>query len=100
MAKDVRKNVENILHEFPETRNCDKQLIVKYWQLVDMISMNDINEFLQGFIDRSTSTESIRRARQLIQEEGYYLPTDETVAKRRMRQKKMKYAIKEERNVV
>lgn len=93
--KSIRHNVEKILGSYPETRNDDKKLILKYWQLYDKIPMDNIESFKLGFINSSTSTESIRRARQLIQEEGKFLPTDEMVAIRRWKKSKMENAIKE-----
>jgi hypothetical protein len=99
--RTIRDNVEEILRDYPYTRNSDKKLIIKYWEIVDKISMNSIDEFLHGFMVKATNPESIRRARQLIQEEGKYLPTDPTVLeRRRKKQYLMKESIKKHRQVV
>ncbi len=101
MAKRVRKNVEMILRDYPETRNSDKLLILKYWELVDKLPMYSMARFKDAFVLNSTNTESIRRARQLIQEEGHYLPTKkEVISRRRKKEIEMFTAIVEEREVV
>lgn len=102
--KTVRKYVEIILSKFPETRNCDKLLTLKYWQHVDGLPMKDENSvsaFKNAFLESSTSMESIRRARQLIQEEGKLLPTKSSVIQSRNKKKNlMEEAIISEREVV
>ena len=101
MAKQVKKHVEEILKNYPETRNSDKLLILKYWELVDKLPMYSMSRFKEAFLLNSTNTESIRRARQLIQEEGRYMPTkDSVVTQRRKKEVKMKTSIIEEREVV
>lgn len=88
------------MKDFVETRNSDKALILKYWELIDKIPMDSMSNFKSAFLTDSTSTESIRRARQLVQEDGKYLPTDETIIARRYKQYKMVGAIKNNREVV
>lgn len=89
----IRDNVEKVLGIFPETRNSDKLLIVMYWTMIDGLTFNSEEEFISGMVNKATSTESIRRARQLVQEEGKFLPTDKTILARRMKKSKMELAI-------
>jgi hypothetical protein len=91
--KSIRQNVEAIMREYPDTRNDDKLLILTYWNLFDKIVKDQMVSPID-VLDKATSTESIRRSRQLIQEEGKYPATDETVIGRRNKEKKMKEAIK------
>jgi hypothetical protein len=86
----IRENVEAILAKHPGTRNDDKDLMLTYWEEIDNVKLG--NRF--DFIFFATSPESIRRARQLIQEEGSYLPDDEVVAKRRRRESQMVHAVR------
>jgi hypothetical protein len=76
MMKHTKDKVAAILNEWPETRNCDKKLCVSYWKLVDGIQELDQ-------VERATSPEAIRRARQMLNESGRYLATDPDVLKRR-----------------
>lgn len=97
----IRDNVAKILKDYPETRNSDKLLILKYWELVDKLPMDNIDKFREAFVKKSTNTESIRRARQLIQEEGKFLPTDKhVIEKRRRKEQLMIESIVNEREVV
>jgi hypothetical protein len=86
----IRENVEAILAKHPSTRNNDKDLMLTYWEEIDNVELGNRFEF----IFFATSPESIRRARQLIQEEGSYLPDDEVIAKRRGRESQMVRAVR------
>lgn len=75
----VETKVVWLLHHDIHLRNCDKCLIFNYWQNVDGLNTTDeiINE---SIIHSLTSSESIRRCRQFVQNElGLFLPTDENV---------------------
>lgn len=93
----IKENVEMILRKDVKSRGCDKRLIMLYWKDVDEV---DFLNFEEEFISKSTSSESIRRVRQLIQEEGRYLPSDEIVLLRRLRRVKMKDSIVNNRDVI
>lgn len=93
----IRENVELVLMESVESRNNDKKLILEYWKSIDGITMSN---FESEFISKGTMPESIRRARQLIQEEGKYLPTEDVVKARRGKQISMENAIVNHREVV
>ena len=80
-SRRVKQNVLHILEHHPETRNDDKLLMLKYWELFDELSFDET--FPTVFAARATNPESIRRARQSIQESGLYLPTTEEIRKRR-----------------
>jgi len=73
--------VKTILENYPETRNSDKRLIWKFWEIEGATNGNVI--FFASFL-KATSHESIRRARQLIQAKYPELqPTSELVRKQR-----------------
>jgi hypothetical protein len=76
--RSIRHQVRMILHENVDCRNSDCLLICKWLEENGYSTVYQI----QNNFD-SVSFESIRRARQLIQAKGDYLPTDETVIKRR-----------------
>lgn len=80
-ATKVKENLITILEEFPETRNNDKLLMLRYWELCDDVDMTE--NFEKTFLASATSPESIRRARQLLQSKGLFLPTDEEVIRKR-----------------
>src|ERR1035437_9898163 len=63
--------VKEILKEYPETRDSDKLLILKVWESEGLFLSDDQREtFL-----KLTSSETIRRTRQKLQEQGYYKST-------------------------
>ena len=68
-----------ILNNYPKTRNNDALLIQKYRELVDGAPVMP-----EELVLRLTCSESIRRVRQVIQNEFcLYLPTDPTVLEKR-----------------
>jgi hypothetical protein len=83
--KEVLSNTEMairyILAHYPEARNNDKLLMLLYWELADKISIP--KEFRQAFLYRATPPETIRRARQKIQSQHEYLPSEDVLRKRR-----------------
>lgn len=91
----IRENVEKLMVKYPNLRNSDKELMVKYWEEIDQLDFTSVIRFLNGFKSETTaSPESIRRARALIQAEGKLLPTDETVMARRWKKSKMEEALR------
>ena len=63
--------IKEILKEYPETRDSDKLLILKVWESEGLFLSDDQREtFL-----KLTSSETIRRTRQRLQEQGYYKST-------------------------
>lgn len=95
-SKTIKNNVEQIFLQHEKARSNDKLLMLLYWKNIDKIDMTSES----SFVERATTPESIRRARQLIQEEGLLLPSEDVVARRRGRQKAMRNAIVQERRVV
>lgn len=88
-AKEVRDNVYSILENFPETRNDDRLLMLRYWSQVDEIQYDHL--FPLQFATKSTSPESITRARRSIQAAGTFLPTEQDVLdRRRIRQEELR----------
>lgn len=77
----IKSNVLALLEAFEDTRNSDKFLLLKYWQVVDGI--NTTIGFGPQFLRQATSPESITRARRSIQSTGLFPPTDPTVLKKR-----------------
>lgn len=86
-AREVRANVFNILEASEEARNDDRVLVIKYWNEIDGINYDAT--FPHQFISRATTAESITRARRAIQSTGLFLPTQETVLRRRHRQQEL-----------
>lgn len=89
MAKitKMKDRVEAVLQRFPETRKDDKLLIFIIWQR-DYYGMSvewqptvEIPLTIK-LLKKLSSPETIRRARQLIQAEGKYLPPKEVQRKR------------------
>jgi hypothetical protein len=69
---------ENLLRDFPQTRNSDSVLIIGMLQ-INGAMLNDH----QKRLIMSMTFEGITRERRKLQEAGKYLPTDPAVAKRR-----------------
>lgn len=93
----IKENVESILLSDEESRGNDKRLIMLYWRDIDGINFS---RFESEFTEKATMPESIRRARQLIQEDGRCLPSDDILLKRRKRQEEMKSSIITNREVI
>lgn len=67
--------VEKALKDYPETRNSDKLLIIKVWELqVGKPMNNQLKDFL---LHDACSPETIRRNRQKFQEYGRYPAKEE-----------------------
>ena len=81
--KTVKDRVEWILANHPEARNDDFYLYILYVRTFEPELSKYIDYIPFELIKRSTRFESVRRARQLIQAEGRYLPTDPKVLKKR-----------------
>lgn len=79
--RKVKANVFEILEAFEETRNSDKALLLKYWEIWDEIDLGQT--FARDFLTKGTSVESITRARRTIQSTGLFLPTDVEVLRKR-----------------
>jgi hypothetical protein len=75
----TKAKVRALLEEFPDSRNDDTLLICLYLEKCESLTT------VRGIRINSKriNFESIRRGRQLIQQKGDLLPTDETVRRRR-----------------
>jgi len=83
--KNAEGLVKEILASYPETRSDDKKLILKVWEAQGLIlTPEQKNLFKTCF-----STETIRRTRQKIQEEGQFEATDEVKHARKKKEKEM-----------
>jgi hypothetical protein len=76
----TRAKVRALLEENQEARNNDTILIVLF---MEQEGINGWSKLMDSAKRQSINFESIRRARQFIQAKGEYLPTDETIIKRR-----------------
>lgn len=74
----IKKKIENILNDYPITRNSDIELILRIWELEGI----HFNPRTRAMIKECTSPETIRRVRQKLQEGGKYL-ADKPVEKQR-----------------
>lgn len=83
--RTVKERVEYLLEKYPNARNSDLYLIILY--LRKFTELGKYIKYIPYEVIRKYDgvMESIRRARQKIQEEGRYLPTDPNVLKRRRR---------------
>lgn len=77
---EVRKNVVKLLKKYPHLRNDDVALVFAYWQMVDKIKFKKSDYPI-------TSPSTIIRDRQALQSDGYFLPTNPEVLKKRHKQK-------------
>ncbi|MCD6235699.1 MAG: hypothetical protein J7J94_01725 [Thaumarchaeota archaeon] len=81
--KTVKERVEYLLEHYPEARNDDFYLYILYIRHFEPELSRYIDYVPFNIIKRSTRFESVRRARQKIQEEGHYLPTDPKILRKR-----------------
>jgi len=82
--RTVRERVEYILGRYPNARNSDFYLIILYIRKFIPELAKYIKYIPYEIICKHDGLfESVRRARQKIQEEGRFLPTDPNVLKRR-----------------
>lgn len=80
--KDKFKNCEQLvtfcLREFPETRECDRTLMLKVWELQ---GFRFPKKYIPFFY-KVYSPETVRRCRQSVQSEGLYRADPLKTAKR------------------
>lgn len=87
----LRDNVESLMANFPASRSDDRLLIALYWTRIDNIMIYDDGKvYVNDIVKSATSSESITRARRLVQKEGLYPATPEVQAERRGKAAKMK----------
>lgn len=85
----IMDDVERILSSNKQARSDDKLLLLLYWEQVDGINLSNIrNEF-----HNTTATETIIRYRRKLQEQGRYLPNEEVLRLRKLRQKEVRNTI-------
>lgn len=94
--RTIRQNVEAILCVNEEARADDKVLLLEYWRLIDKI---DFTNFAEEFMTKGTIAESVRRQRQLIQEDGFFLPSQEVLEARANKEMMMRESIRKNRMV-
>lgn len=86
-AKLVRANVYTIMSDYPETRDSDRRLLLRYWSVIDNLQFDFT--FPEQFATTGTSAESITRARRLIQKEGHFKASVEVAEMREENRKGM-----------
>jgi hypothetical protein len=82
--KKVKKRVAKLLEKYPHLRNDDQALIRYYWRIFEGYEIPIPSK-------PKTGAASIIRARQKLQEEGCYLPTNPEVIEQRRKQESMMY---------
>lgn len=70
----IKNPIQHALKYFPETRDSDRALILKVWELQ---GIEIAPKFRAAFMDKALSPETIRRTRQKYQELGKYKASDE-----------------------
>jgi len=81
--RTVKERVEYILEKHPNARNSDLYLIILYLRYFTELGKYIRYIPYEVIKQYDGITETIRRMRQKIQEEGRYLPTDPEVLRRR-----------------
>lgn len=87
----VKDRVTYLLSKYPETRNSDLLLIILY--LREFTELGKYIRFIPYSLIKKYEgiTESIRRARQYIQSQGLYPPTDpEVLEARKKKERKLR----------
>ena len=100
--KQAEPLIRKILSEHLETRNDDKELILKVWQAQGLT----LSSYQQKLFKRIHSPETIRRTRQKLQSGGEFLASKDTIEKRKEKQeefhgmfKKPEYILDKEKQV-
>lgn len=87
--------VERILREYPQTRSDDRKLMLKVWESYGLyLSESQQQKFMGHNIP---STETIRRTRQRLQEQGLYTPSLTKINERKTLADNTKQAIGQEK---
>ena len=74
----MRKLITTLVDKYPQCANDDKYLIAKVWEYEGWHYDWSLYDNLKAV----SSPETIRRTRQRLQQQGYILPTDETIEAR------------------
>lgn len=79
-ANKAKEKVEHVLSLYPYTRGNDMELFLQIWTIFDglseVLSAEDYKRFVEWFRSVATTPETMRRARQGMQEHGQYLPPE------------------------
>lgn len=89
--RTVKQNVMALLSRSEKARSDDKFLLLLYWKYIDRV---DFKNFGAEFMSKATPSESITRARRVLQEDGQFLPSEEVIEARRDRELGMRRAVK------
>ncbi len=88
--------IKGILKDYPDTRSDDKELILRAWEAQGLVLSPEQEETFKKCI----STETIRRTRQKIQEEGQYRPEDKVFQKRQKLEQETRQFFREQKEVL
>lgn len=77
----LNKTIEHVLTNYPEARDSDKYLILKVWEAYGLYLSESQKDKFMG----CPSTESIRRTRQKLQEQGKYRASERVSRHRRIK---------------
>jgi hypothetical protein len=69
--KNAKQLVQKILEKKPGTRASDRKLIIEVWEAQGLVLSNEQKHKIRYIV---MAPETIRRARQLIQERGLFRP--------------------------
>lgn len=75
MKRPTARIVEQALRDYPETRNSDKKLIIKVWELQMGKPMNQA--YIDFFVNQAMFPDTITRVRRKLQESGRYSASKE-----------------------
>ena len=84
--KNIEPLVKTYLRDYSETRKSDRELMIRIWEQeglkLDLYQKN-------CFLTKCSSPETIRRTRQKIQHDGFYLPDEKTQKLRKQKAQEM-----------
>ena len=82
----AKERIEYLLRKYPEARNSDFYLLILYIRNF-VPELSKYIKYIPYEVIRKYDglTETVRRARQLVQSEGRYLPTDPEILRKRRR---------------
>ena len=83
--KGIRAKVKRLLEGHPDTRNNDKQLIIRWWNYDHSI---DITDDFVTVVEKMPAFESITRARREVQKDHEHLRSDKQIKRERDRNEK------------
>lgn len=85
--RDIQTRVAFVLHHYPETRDSDITLAIRYWSIFDHDKVTDLNHLRPADLYHLERIPSLVRARAKIQNEyGLFLPSEKIRRYRKSRE--------------